>query len=1459
MAQGYILLLNNTLKEYFLTLDDQKKRRLREKFEFLQNGIWDAGVRVKKLRGISGKVIFEARLSQDRRLLFTLGRHGGRSTIYVWGIADHDRISNTARSILPVNTPFLQFEPHAEEELPEVLIDELGPDYYTQEDIEEKSPEDYGPQKWVVLTDQDWKRLLLASGGKKEQNFEIFLFLTSEQNRVLEMDPPVLLSGTAGSGKTTISVYYLLRKELLQKNRAFITCSPFLKRFSERIYDGLVSHTDLEEGLRPHFYVFRELLQDILRKNGKEVASDREVGFREFQRIFSDHRLAGKYDAELVWEEIRSIIKGAKPPLSPRRYSRLAEQWFSGRASRAALGELKDHLLELKNFGFIHKIERAVEKKTRYSCYDRFVQELDSSTVEDRNKSGAPAPPGTPASAGGSTGGISGGHGRGGAGRHEGASGRGDACFILREIQKIIDKKANSFSSPLLSFDEYLMLGKKRAPNFIYDRKDLYSIAEYYQARLEKEGLWDEIDLTRKAIRLLEHSPEGFVYDFIACDEVQDFSDVQLSLVFRIAGSARNLFFAGDTKQIINPSGFRWEEVKSRFYERGIEVPRVVGLNLNFRCVGNIVMLSNALLGLKQRLVGLSGEEQREEWKFRGKPPILVRGWNQEELLEKIRITGAGQVLLVRTPAEGRKLKKALGTELVFTIYEAKGLEFDTVFLWKFTEHGKSSSIWRRIRDGHSFDTGHYPHLKHEINLLYVAVTRARNNLVIYDGPEPSDVWGVEELEKLLYRTDSQDDLLKVWQKVSSPSEWEDQGDYFFDREHYRAAAECFRNAGNTSKADKARAFILEDSGHTAAAAGLFEKYGLFQRAAENYEKAGDYTRALAVWEKLGNHGRAQLCRIRLHESSGNYNLAAREWEKRGDMHKALRNWEKAANYEKLAGYHLSGRRYLEAAGWFEKAGQIEEAVRCYKKAKKYLEAASLYFRMGDYRSAAGLYKKLKRTEELIKCYQNLGDYYSLGRVYEKSHSSEKAVKYFRQFAEVSDENRRMLQAEADKLYRGRKHLRAALRYSALGMYLKSAPIYLKSKNYNMALKEYSELGDHAGMAGCYNKKGDHYLEALEFEKSNLPNREELALDAFDKYIHPTWFYHRQRADRLFSEGEGLMDSGEFEKALTRFKAIRYEEGILEAYTNLDRDREALEYFFEHEMLEEAEIYVSDKNNINITPGLVRKLFDTLPNKRTWSMREKSRSRVGLMVKLLRCCLEGGRSEETIGLVNEMVHEISVRFFFDLDAHFPQSYLDLALELRNYNALITVIGLQFPEYSRRKRIPKKVHSFFSRIKKEAEKSGDPLLLACYYYTCNRDAFNDILGKLQVDAGNVELFIHSKHYMPLVEYLESVNDTNRAAVVCRSHHDFKLAARVYERAGDFKNAGKCHMERKDYEKALKCFEQAGDEPAAARAYEKMEQYRKAMEIWQRLGRKREISRLQKRMEKDAAKNDQLGLF
>ncbi|MDD5206279.1 MAG: UvrD-helicase domain-containing protein, partial [Desulfobacterales bacterium] len=503
----YTVLLNDSLKRYFLGLPAKEKRRLREKFEFLEAGLWDSGLRVKKLKGVSNRVLLEARLSKAERILFSLGRRDSHTEIYVWALLAHDDVSKAGRKIFPENAPFLQFEPESMEKLPELAFESLDDAYCSQEPIEAKVPEDYGPQKWLVLADQEWQRLLLAAGPEE---FEFFLYLTPEQKEVLKTSPPMLLSGTAGSGKTTISVYYLLQKDFLGKKRLFLTYSPLLRDFSKRIYAGLVAGTGLESGgSPPEFYAFRQLLLGLAGGAGHAFPEGKEVRLREFEGIFRNHRFHQKYDAELVWEEIRSIIKGAKPPLRLERYRNLAKAFKNDCLMQKDLVDMKEFLLGLDKLEILSRVEAFLLRKTAYPKLQMFVREL-----------------------------VPGG---------ESAAEKG---AVLDEIGNILEKRVRDFNSPLLTYPEYLSLGRKRAPNFLYERKDVYEIAEYYQLRLEETGRWDEIDLCRYVLEHMRNRGEEFKYDLVVCDEVQDFADIQLLVLFRLTRSGNGIVLSGDPKQI---------------------------------------------------------------------------------------------------------------------------------------------------------------------------------------------------------------------------------------------------------------------------------------------------------------------------------------------------------------------------------------------------------------------------------------------------------------------------------------------------------------------------------------------------------------------------------------------------------------------------------------------------------------------------------------------------------------------------------------------------------------------------------------------------------------------------------------------------------------------------------------------------------------------------------------------
>lgn len=1394
----YIILLNHSLKSYLLTMENNKKKRFQEKLEFLEAGILDSGVRVKKLKGISGKVIFEARLTRGDRMLFTMGRHANQTAIYLWGIVKHDDISGKAKNILPDNAPFLNFQPVDKEEYKEILVEDLTEEYFSQETLEEKALEDYGPQKWLVLDDNEWVRILKNSDP---DNFELFLYLTREQQDVLKNLPPVLLSGTAGSGKTTISVYYLLDKEFHDKSKLYLTYSPFLKRFSKKIYDGLIKDRQFAgNALLPQFFAFPELLADIITKAGREFHPGKLVRLKEFEQIFKNHQLYKKYDSELVWEEIRSIIKGANPQISVKRLNHLISRYLDRTISGRELPELTDYLVNLKNYEFIIKIERAIEKKTKYNSFDHFL---------------ASFPP-------------------------EKGTAEADEQFILRELIKILEKKNHSFSHALLTFTEYDNLGRKRAPNFRYDRAALYSIAEYYQNELTGRGLKDEIDCCREAINCLTAGDGGQCYDLIVCDEVQDFTDIQLSLIFKLARNYKNILFAGDPRQIINPSGFRWEELKAKFYERNIMVPEVFNLRLNFRCVGSLVRLANELLDLKKELVGLAGSEFNEDWKFNGRPPLIIHQIKEEELLENLQIKSAGQIILVRDKKQKKYLQKKLGTDLVFTIKEAKGLEFSTVFLWKFSCDKKSLNLWRKIYNEHHLDLSHFPHIRHELNLLYVAVTRARNTLIVYDGETASYVWQMERIRQHFYWTGKTGELHELWQHISTPSEWEAQGDYFLEREYYKAAFECYKNADNSTKQKNAFAFILYEEGKYKEAAPLFLKGGFKEKAAECYEQSACYEQALKLWQQLKNKKRIHHCRIMLLEQSKEFDKAADEWLSLNRPEMALKNWERSGNYRKIADYYYAEKDYSKAALFFEKKEDFLNAAICFRKIKNNKKAAKMFFSAGDYKTAALLYKKCNNSEDMVKCYKKLKDYLSLAKYCEKNKDFTKASDWLKKYILLSEDNRKQLIMEAKK-YKKKNSLKAAVRYSAAGLYRESAPIFMKKGYFQLAIKDYQATGDHKKLSDCYQQAGDFYNAAQEIEQTDLPDKWETSSSLLTEYVYKNNKYSQSHADKLFKEATVFLQKNHYDPALARYKAINYQVGVIDIYLKLDKDEEAITYLLDHDTdnCEMTEKYLNKRGELNLSPEAATRFASRLSRMSYYYSLHREKE------ILLTIILAYVRKNENHSMrqVFQLVFDGRL-YIFPLEKSYSVIFVDILFEIKAYN-LIYEYTRDYSFKESKKNEAK--DSILRRCLELGEKNKDKNFLVCYWKNDDYFKYSELIKDMEIDDYNYKLFEYSKDTSErLIDYYASKQDYDEAAVIAKRFGKHTHIAAVFEKTGDYDLAGSYFRAIKKFDKALEFYRKAGDRINMARTHEKLKQFREALEIWKELGKTREIKRLKSKL-------------
>jgi hypothetical protein len=1436
MPRTYILLLHDTVRTYLMSLGSRARQRLQEKLEFLQHGLWDTGVRVKKLKG-AARAVFEARLSRGDRILFTLGRGvNGATPIHVWGVVHHDDVTAAERRIVPANAPFLDFQPLTVEDLPELDADGLDDEYLS---LLQSRPAisntadagDTGPQRWLVVDDEEWRRLQAAH---RSDHLELYLYLTREQARLLDGEPPLLLSGTAGSGKTTIAVYFLLRHRVRQlvggapppadgqpERALFLTCSAHLKRFSEQMYRGLVTATDLERAPQTvRFATYGELLEEILGGGGRRVQHGPPAGLAEFRAIFQNHPGAARYDAELVWEEIRAIIKGAKPQVSVRRFAELAARTGAGSAAARERAELAEYVVRLANLEVGSRLDAMRARRTSFATLRDFAASV-----------------------------------------RDGDTSRGDEQqFLLSAALRLLEKQTARLDQPLLTLREYEGLGARRAPNFPFERREIHAIAEYYQEQLEAAERHDEIDLTRAALRYLDRHDDQFRFDLVVCDEVQDFTDLQLALLFRLAGDARGTVLTGDPKQIINPSGFRWEEVRARYYERGLVVPDVVNLSINFRSVGNIVGLANELLLLKRSLIGAAAGEITERWTFRGRPPLLTEGLAEPDVLAAVRRGGAGQVVLVRTAKERDRLRAALQSELVFTIADAKGLEFDAVLLWRFAEAAGSPAVWRRIATGRVRGAADAPHVRHELSLLYVAVTRARNTLVIWDGETVSPIWGIESLAGHLYRSPDTAALATTWQRVSSPAEWEAQGDYFAEREHYAAAEECYRHAQASAKEEVARAHRLEQEGDHRTAAGLFASHGRSERAAHNLERAGQFQEASRQWRRASNEERALLCEAQHYEAAGNFKAAAKRWQQLGDEEATLRTWERGRQYRQLAAFYREREVSGEAARYLKLAGDHAAAAVEFRRAGLLELAAQEFEQARDYKRAAALYRRLGDSAALLRCLgsMHIDGAHEAALVYEEQRNWTKAVEHFRRYAESSPEARADLEQRLSTITPKRPGMRAAVRMDALGHDLRAAPVYERHGHLARAAELYSAGGEHKAAARCLDDCGRHREAAKEALRSQDEGAVEQAVDSLYRYvvgdpapgvrITPDQQLYA-RVDEITRAAGRAARAGEHRVAMAHYLVLRqlhddetaFESELLAAYAGLNRHADAVEHCLLHVTAAAAHEYLDNHPEAVWPIAEVERLLLAAGGSAGFAG-FTDEATMGLLFRVMNDCLQRTRDDDRRYRLTALLSGLSVHFAYWCPV--SRDCCDLLITLRSYDHIVGVVAaghstIAEPDLGR--------DSFLDRLRAEAATQRDPELTLCTLL--GEPEFETAIAAIDPAPHNVALFaVSSSRYGDAVDVLLAAGESAAAAEVCVQHGDHARGGRILEQAGDLSLAARTFRDGELYDDSRRCYAARGDEAGIARVFERERRFDEAMEIWQRLGREREIDRLRRKMER-----------
>lgn len=346
--------------------------------------------------------------------------------------------------------------------------------------------------------------------------------------------------------------------------------------------------------------------------------------------------------------------------------------------------------------------------------------------------------------------------------------------YLRDEITTVIKGRG------LDSLDTYLEVARtgRRAPLGSAQRTQVWELMQAWDREMAERGTVDFVDVLLRARDQARALPEP-LYSAAIIDEAQDLSLVGLQLVRSLVNAPdttdrpNGLMLLGDGAQRIYAGGFKLRQA-------GVEVRgRTTVLRANYRNTGEILRAAMAVGG-DADVDDLAEEFRRGDAEAsslrQGPKPLLVRcpdGIDQlDEVAHRVvELTNAGGIGLgdigVLVPTNrmvGQMLARFRSTGLaaldlreydgqptpqvkVGTYHRGKGLEFKVVFLPGLTE----GEFPRSQRADESPDEAAEAR-ELAISQLFVAMTRARDLLVVLCAREPSEVltpWSAqfEELE----------------------------------------------------------------------------------------------------------------------------------------------------------------------------------------------------------------------------------------------------------------------------------------------------------------------------------------------------------------------------------------------------------------------------------------------------------------------------------------------------------------------------------------------------------------------------------------------------------------------------------------------------------------------------------------------------------------------------------------
>ena len=280
-----------------------------------------------------------------------------------------------------------------------------------------------------------------------------------------------------------------------------------------------------------------------------------------------------------------------------------------------------------------------------------------------------------------------------------------DKMFNDRAVLSEISNAKNEMLEP----DQYAV----RA-NGDFRKEKIATVYELYQKRLKENNAVDFDDIINYAIKILEENPDILEYysnkfQYVLVDEYQDTNKSQFTLVTMLASRNGNITVVGDNDQGIY--SFRGADISNILnFERDFPGTKIIKLEQNYRCTGNILKAANAVI--KNNEVKYKKElwTQNEE----GNLPKVYQADNEYdeatyivEQIEHLKIEEyykySDFAVLYRMNTQSRAIEDILRRENIpykivggLKFYERKEIK-DTIAYLRLIQNGNDNLSLKRI------------------------------------------------------------------------------------------------------------------------------------------------------------------------------------------------------------------------------------------------------------------------------------------------------------------------------------------------------------------------------------------------------------------------------------------------------------------------------------------------------------------------------------------------------------------------------------------------------------------------------------------------------------------------------------------------------------------------------------------------------------------------------------------